>query len=132
MENIIFKNEIQEINHRIQLRFVPICLRANKEIQAAINFISLIEMKSAGTTEYIFGFVNQSLPSGFFDNPDVDRVASAFAVRIWCATYLALEGEWKQRFFEAVSLGLLTILGHDNVDFFNYLLEKFKNIDTTK
>lgn len=84
MENIIFKNEIQEINRRIQLRFVPIYLRANKEVQAAINFISLIEMKSAGTTEYIFGFVNQSLPSGFFDNPDVDRVASAFAVRICC------------------------------------------------
>ena len=126
MKNITFKNGIHEINYQIQS--LSAHLTENKELQAAINFISLIEMKSAGATEYIFEFVNRSLPSGFFDNPDSDRVAGAFALRIWYATYLALEGEWEQRFFEAVSLNLLTILGRDNVDFFNYLLCEFANM----
>ena len=128
MENIIFKNGKHEINYRIQMNLIPSHLRDNKEIQSAIYFISLVESQSVGISEDIFRFVIHSLPVGFFDNPDVDIVASAFALRIWYATCLALEGEWKQRFFEAVELDLMKILDQDECEYFNYLLREFKNM----
>ena len=129
MENIIFKNGKHEINYRIQMNLIPEHLRDNKDIQSAIYFISLVETQSVGISEDIFRFVSHFLPVGFFDNPDVDLVASAFALRIWYATCLALEGEWEQHFFEAVSLDLFTILGLDKWHYLEFLLNHFKSMD---
>ena len=121
MENIMFKDGKHEINYRIQMQLLPQYLRENKEIQAAIYLLALIDSQSAGTAKYIFQFVKKSLPAGFFDNPDINKVARALALRFFDASYLAFEEEWKNYFLEAVSLDMFPILGRGKTDFKNSL-----------
>ena len=128
MEKITFKNKTHEINYRIQMNLIPAQLRANKEIQSAIYFISLVETQSAGVSEDIFRFVKHSLPVGFFDNPETDKVAKELALRFFDASYLVLEEEWNSYFLEAMSLDLFSILGRNKIDFNVYLLSQFKNM----
>ena len=128
MENIIFKNGKHEINYRIQMNLIPSHLRDNKEIQSAIYFISLVETQSVGISEDIFRFVSHSLPVGFFDNPETDKLAKALALRFFDASYLALEEEWNSYFLEAMSLDLFLILDRNKIDFNDYLLSQFKNM----
>lgn len=126
MKKIIFKNGKHETNYRIQIQLIPEHLQKNKEIQAAIYLVVLIDSQSAGAAKYIFRFVKKSLPAEFFDNPDHEQVAKALALQFFEASYYALEEEWSIYFFEAANLDLMTILGRDKKDLSDYLLSEVK------
>ena len=128
MKKIIFKNGKHETNYRIQIQLIPEHLQKNKEIQAAIYLVALIDSQSAGAAKYIFRFVSHSLPVGFFDNPETDKLAKALALRFFDSSYLALEEEWNSYFLEAMSLDLFLILDRNKIDFNDYLLSQFKNM----
>ena len=132
MKKIIFKNEIHELNYLIQIQLIPVQLQDNAEIQAVIYFVSLIVSESHVEAKYIFRFVKQSLPVGFFDNPDHKEVAKALALRFWETTYLTLEEEWGIYFLAAEELGFFEILKCDKLEYLNYLLCAFKNLGLKK
>lgn len=132
MEKFTFKDGTHEINYRIHMNLIPEHIRENKEIQAAIYVVALIETENAGTAGEIFDFATKSLSCGFFDNPDDEEVAKALALRIWETIYWAFDSDWVIYFLEVAKLNLFAILNFDKWDYFDFLLNRFKLMDISK
>ena len=129
MEKFTFKNKTHEINYWIRIHWVPEGIRKNKEIQAVIYVIALIETEYGRKTEYLFWLVEGFLSSDFFDNPDSEKVAKELAIQFWKVIYLVLREEWIIYFFEAAKLGLFAILDCDKWHYLEFLLNHFKSMD---
>lgn len=115
IENLIFKNKIHEFNYRFLMNLIKEYLRSYTNIQAVVYLIALMETNSAGASKYIFDFVEKSLEHGFFDNPDIDRVADSFANRLWEAAYLAFEKDFFVYVCEVASSNLFGFLDGDKL-----------------
>lgn len=129
MKKLRFKNREHELNYRVQMNLVPKELRTSVEIQAVIYFIALIECNSPDAAEYIWKFVECSLSSGFFDNPDTEIIAEFLARHLWEAIYIAFKEDFLYYFCKAFSLELGAILNCGMLDAYMKLLDDFKGVE---